>query len=153
MKKLIVVIFLISLTLCEEVREFDEKLKYKINKDEVNIQSVTLAVVGGFILKAAASYAIGLICEKIFDKIHYRVTQGYMRDSFLENGRAHWVSNIKDGYVFSLYWHKTKRHSATCVGGLLGGGQKRVIANAGEYAVAYCKAGVSGRKTFYNNLE
>ena len=128
------------------------KIKIKKKKDEVNLKAIPLAVVGGFVIRAAASYAIGKICDIIFDKIHYRVTQGYMVDTLLENGKAHWISNIKDGYVFSIYWHKTRKHSATCDGGFMGGGQKRVFASAGQYAFAYCKAGVSGRKTYYNNL-
>ena len=105
-----------------------------------------------FVLKAAGTAAIKFLVEKGLNKAYYLITEGYFKDTLLEDGNARWVSNIKGGYVVSMYWHKTRRHSATCNGGFLGGGQKRVIAPAGHWAIAYCKAGVSGRKTYHNNL-
>ena len=80
------------------------------------------------------------------------MTQGYFRDTYLEDGDARWISNIKGGYVISMYWHKYKRHSATCNGGFGGSKQTRAIAPAGYWAIAICKAGIAGKKTYYNNL-
>ena len=53
-----------------------------------------------------------------------------------------------------MYWHKTKKHSATCKGGFLKNyPEKSVIAPAGKWAVAFCKGGKTGRKVFYNDIE
>ena len=148
MNKILISLFLISLTLCTEITT-----KPKIKKEEVNLQvAPLLAAAGVFVLKAAGTAAIKFLVEKGLNKAYYLITEGYFKDTLLEDGNARWVSNIKGGYVVSMYWHKTRRHSATCNGGFLGGGQKRVIAPAGHWAIAYCKAGVSGRKTHYNNL-
>ena len=147
MKKILIVSFLISITLCNEIIS-----KQKIKREEVNLKAVPLAAAGVFVLKAAGTAAIGWLVEKGLNKAYYLITEGYFKDTLLEDGNARWVSNIKGGYVVSMYWHKTRRHSATCNGGFLGGGQKRVIAPAGHWAIAYCKAGVSGRKTYHNNL-
>ena len=152
MRKLLIVSFLISLVLNTEIelkkKEEEKSLKHK----DVNLRSVTLAAAGIFVVKLAASAAIGEIVSKGLDRAHYLITQGHFRDEILENGKARWISNIKGGYVVAMYWHKTRRHSATCDGGFLGGGRKRAVAQPGYWAVAYCKAGVSGRKTFRNNL-
>jgi hypothetical protein len=132
MKKIIIISLLITLSLC----------------------SISLAAVGGFILKEAGSAALSYLKEKLAEKLSYEVVQGNFRDTILENGKARFISNIQGGYVISMYWHKTKRHSATCKGGFLSSNeQKRTIAKAGEWAVAYCKAGIGGRKTYYNDLE
>ena len=148
MNKILISLFLISLTLCTEITT-----KPKIKKEEVNLQvAPLLAAAGVFVLKAAGTAAIGWLVEKGLNKAYYLITEGYFKDTLLEDGNARWVSNIKGGYVVSMYWHKDRRHSATCNGGFLGGGQKRAIAPAGHWAIAYCKAGVSGRKTHYNNL-
>ena len=148
MKKILLVSFLISITLCNEI-----VTKPKIKKEEVNLQvAPLLAAAGVFVLKAAGTAAISFLVEKGLNKAYYLLTEGYFKDRLLERGNARWISNIKGGYVVSMYWHKKRRHSATCNGGFLGGGQKRVIAPPGHWAIAYCKAGVSGRKTNYNNL-
>ena len=62
------------------------------------------------------------------------------------------ISYLGDGKITACYFHKTKRHTATCNGGTLGGGQIRAEASAGNWAIALCKAGVSGRKTYWNTL-
>ena len=148
MKKILIVSFLISITLCNEIIS-----KQKIKREEVNLQvAPVLAAAGVFVLKAAGTAAIAWLVDKGLNRAHYLLTQGHFRDTLLENGNARWISNIKGGYVVSMYWHKDRRHSATCNGGFLGGGQKRAIAPAGHWAIAYCKAGTSGRKTYYNNL-
>ena len=148
MKKILIVSFLISITLCNEII-----LKEKIKREEVNLQvAPALAAAGVFVLKAAGTAAIAWLVEKGLNRAHYLLTQGHFKDTYLETGNARWISNIKGGYVIAMYWHKKRRHSATCNGGFLGGGQKRAVAPAGHWAIAYCKAGVSGRKTHYNNL-
>ena len=148
MKKILIVSFLISITLCNEIIS-----KQKIKREEVNLQvAPVLAAAGVFVLKAAGTAAIAWLVDKGLNRAHYLLTQGHFRDTLLENGNARWISNIKGGYVIAMYWHKKRRHSATCNGGFLGGGQKRAIAPAGHWAIAYCKAGTSGRKTYYNNL-
>ena len=76
----------------------------------------------------------------------------YKRKLFKDNGNGKFISNIKNGYVVSMYFHKTKVHTATCDGGVLGGGTISAIADPGEWAIAYCKAGISGRRTYYNHF-
>ena len=148
MKKILIVSFLISITLCNEIT-----LKQKIKREEVNLKvAPILAAAGAVILEAAGTAAIEWLIEKGLNRAHYLLTEGYFKDTYLEDGKARFISNIKGGYVIAMYWHKKRRHSATCNGGFLGGGQKRAVAPAGHWAIAYCKAGVSGRKTHYNNL-
>ena len=148
MKKILIVSFLISITLCDEIT-----LKQKIKREEVNLKvAPILAAAGAVILEAAGTAAIEWLIEKGLNRAHYLLTEGYFKDTYLEDGKARFISNIKGGYVIAMYWHKERRHSATCNGGFLGAGQKRAIAPAGKWAIAYCKAGVSGRKTHYNNL-
>ena len=148
MKKILIVSFLISITLCNEITS-----KQKFKREEVNLKvAPILAAAGAVILEAAGGAAIEWLIEKGLNRAHYLLTEGYFKDTYLEDGKARWISNIKGGYVVSMYWHKERRHSATCNGGFLGAGQKRAIAPAGKWAIAYCKAGISGRKTHYGNL-
>ena len=63
---------------------------------------------------------------------------------------SRFISKIGDGKVCSMFYHPSKRHSATAQGGL-GGGNAKSEANAGEWAIAICNVGVSGAKTFYND--
>ena len=158
MKKIAIVMFLISLVIGQKIQQFDLKLKEKIkneqNKGDIILKDpISLETVGEIIIKAAISVTIAFISNKIYEAIYYKFTYRYFVDTYLEEGKARWVSNIKEGWVVSAYYHDDVKHSATCHGGLGGGGQIRVIAGPGVWAVAYCKAGISGRKTFYNNLE
>ena len=147
MKKILIVSFLISITLCNEIIS-----KQKIKREEVNLKAAPLAATGAVILEAARSAAIAWLVEKGLNKAYYLLTEGDFRDTYLENGKARFISNSERGIVIAMYWHKDRRHSATCNGGFLGGGQKRAIAPAGHWAIAYCKAGIAGKETYYNNL-
>ena len=147
MKKILIVSFLISITLCNEIIS-----KQKFKREEVNLKAAPLAATGAVILEAARSAAIRWLVEKALGKEYYSMTKGYFRDTYLENGKARFISNSERGIVIAMYWHKDRRHSATCNGGFLGGGQKRAVAPAGHWAIAYCKAEIAGKETYYNNL-
>ena len=132
MKKIIIISLLITLSICQ----------------------LSIAKAGGFVLKEVGSAALSYLKDKLAEKLGYQIAKGNYRDQILQNGRARFISKIENDYVIAMYWHKTKRHSATCKGGFLSNDvQKREIAPAGAWAVAYCKAGKAGRKTFYNDLE
>ena len=79
------------------------------------------------------------------------MTEGYFKDIYLEDGKARWISNIK-GYYFIVNWYKERIHAATYNGRFLGYEQKREISPAGEWFIGICKAGIYGRKSYYNNL-
>lgn len=69
---------------------------------------------------------------------------------------AVWISTLdgtwfrNNGEVCSMYYHPTSQHTATTVGKL---GQKRSVANAGEWAVSRQTKTMFGNKTFYNTLD
>lgn len=152
MKKIFIALFLISLIAGHEVQVFDTKKKEKeIMEEEEPVlkEPITITTI---ILTALITASVTYLCNKIYDKITYSLTHSYFIDTYNENGKGRWLSNIKDGYVISAYFHETKRHSATCQGGTLGGGQIRAIAGPKQWAIAICKAGISGRKTFWNVL-
>ena len=154
MKRIAIVMFLISLVIGQKIQQFDLKLKEK-RKEEQNNDDIILKEpisAGAIIITAAISVTVGFICTKICEKIYYELTHSTFVDTYLEEGNARWLSNIEDGWVISAYYHKNVKHSATCQGGFGGGEQTRAIGEPGEWAIAFCKAGISGRKTFYNNL-
>ena len=152
MKKIFIALFLISLIAGQEIQVLDTKLKDKeIVEDEEPLlkEPVTITVI---ILTAAITATVTFLLDKVFDKIYFHLTNSNTIDTYNENGNGRWLSNIKDGYVMSAYFHKTKRHTATCDGGFLGGGQIRAEADPGKWAIALCKAGISGRKTYWNTI-
>lgn len=156
MKKIFIALFLISLVFGEEIQVFNSKLVAE-KEEEIILKNPALAEIGGFILEEVAKATIYYITIKILEKIGTSISSSLIntsnfKDTYFENGRARWLSNIQDGYVISAYYHSTRSHSATCDGGILGGGKKSITADAGEWAIAFCKAGISRRKTYYNNL-
>ena len=152
MKRIFIALFLISLIAGHEIQVFDDKLKEKeIMEKEEPVLKEAIAITT-IIVTAAITCTVSFILTKVYEKIYYQLTNSNCVDTYNENGNGRWISNIKDGYVMSAYFHKTKRHTATCNGGTLGGGQIRAEASAGNWAIALCKAGVSGRKTYWNTL-
>ena len=152
MKKIFITLFLICLITGQEVQVLDTKLKDKeIMEEEEPVlkEAITITTI---LVTAAIGATVTFILNKVYDKIYYHMTNSNTIDTYNENGNGRWLSNIKDGYVMSAYYHKTKTHTATCDGGLLGGGQIRAKADPGQWAIALCKAGISGRKTYWNTL-
>ena len=162
MKRTFFALLLIALIAGQEVNEVKKKIEEAKTLEETKAIEVTKAIeekpelkfaVTTIILTSVISVTVGFVLTKVFEKIHYQLTVGYTVDTYNENGKGRWLSDIKDGVVMSAYYHKTKKHSATCQGGFGGGGQIRAIAPAGQWAIALCYAGISGRKTFWNVLE
>ena len=152
MKRIFIALFLISLIAGQEIQTFDTKLKEKeIMEEEEPVlkEAVTITTI---LLTAAIGATVTFILNKVYDKIYFHLTNSNCIDTYNDSGNGRWLSNIKDGWVMSAYYHKTKRHTATCNGGTLGGGQIRAEAPAGSWAIALCKAGISGRKTYWNTL-
>ena len=65
----------------------------------------------------------------------------------VDGGR--FVSVMGNGKVMAAYYHPTRAHSATAVGGNLAPTSKST-ASAGKWAVAIASRGLGGTKTFYN---
>ena len=152
MRKLFLAFFLITLIVGNEIHEIDKKFEEnKAEEDEPILKEpITIATI---IVSAAIGATVTFILTKVYEKIYYHLTNSNTVDTYNENGKGRWLSNIKDGYVMSAYFHKTKRHTATCDGGFLGGGSIRATAGPGQWAIAACKAGISGKKTYWNVLE
>jgi lactococcin 972 family bacteriocin len=74
---------------------------------------------------------------------------GGSRDNYQEqrvNG-GRWISTMQNGKVYSMYFHPSKRHSATAKGTT----QARSIAGPGQWAVAWAAKAPWGNKTFWND--
>lgn len=152
MKRIFIALFLISLIAGQEIQVLDTKVKEKEiveEEDPVLKEPITITTI---IVTAVIGTTVTYILNKVYDKIYFHLTNSHVIDTYNENGKGRWLSNIKDGYVMSAYYHETKRHTATCQGGVLGGGQIRAEAGPKQWAIALCKAGISGRKTFWNVL-
>jgi hypothetical protein len=121
------------------------------------------AGVGTLIVKEAIEILLGYLVGKLIDAmvdklkepkntLNQSIKISNFKKLYKDNGNGLWYSYIENNYVFSLYYHKTKVHTATCDGGLFGGGEISSIGSPGEWAIAYCRAGISGRKTYYNHF-
>ena len=151
MNKIFIALFLITLVSGHEVQELNTKLKKKMEEeDPILKEPISITTI---IITTAIGVTVTFVLNKVYEKINYRLTNSNTVDTYNENGHGRFLSNIQDGYVMAAYYHDTKKHSATCDGGFLGGGQIRAIAGPGQMAIALCKAGVSGRKTYWNILE
>ena len=153
MKKTFVALLLIALISGQEIQDFERKLEEKELKKKDHPRLLEAISVTTIVISTVIGVTITYILNTVYDKIKYELTNSNTVDTYNEDGKGRWLSNIEDGYVMSAYYHKTKRHSATCNGGFLGGGQIRAEAPAGSWAIALCKAGISGRKTYWNTLE
>ena len=153
MKKTFIALLLIALISGQEIQDFERKLEEKEIKKKDKPRLLEVISVTTIIVSTVIGVSVTYILNTVYNKIYYELTNSNTVDTYNENGKGRWLSNIKDGYVMSAYYHETKRHSATCNGGTLGGGQIRAVAPAGSWAIALCAAGISGRKTFWNTLE
>ena len=60
-------------------------------------------------------------------------------------------SSMSGGQTIAMYFHPTRKHSATADGGFMGGGMVRAIAGPGKWAVAYSSTGWFGANTHWND--
>ena len=67
------------------------------------------------------------------------------QEQYVNGGR--WISTMQNGKVYSMYFHPSKRHSATAKGTT----QVRSIAPAGQWAIAWAAKAGGGNKTFWND--
>ncbi|CAD8113429.1 unnamed protein product [Paramecium primaurelia] len=56
---------------------------------------------------------------------------------------------LHNGQVVSLFYHPTRKHTATTIGKL---GKKQSVADAGQWAYSIQTKGAYGNKTYYNIL-
>lgn len=153
MKRIIFTLFFISLVATKELEKIHAKEIQKNGEDtKIKMRNLSAAAVGTFLVKKAIDIGVSYLIGKLFDHIGEMLDQSHFTSLYKDNGNGKYISNIKNGYVVSMYFHKTKVHTATCDGGVLGGGTISAIADPGEWAIAYCKAGISGRRTYYNHF-
>lgn len=165
MKRIFIAIFLISLVATKEFEDINTNSKNAIQfkKDENEVRKLSAAAVGSFILEKAMDYFIGYLVGKVIDAIvdNFKESRSTLNESiqvsnfkklYKDNGNGLWYSYIENNWVVSMYYHKTKTHTATCDGGILGGGEISALAGPGKWAIAYCKAGISRRKTYFNHF-
>ena len=166
MKKIIIAILLISLVATQEFSEINTKIKSAIQnrKDENDkLRKLSGAEIGSLVVKEIMeilkSYLIGKLIDAIVSNLNEKrkSLQKSFRESkftklYKDSGKGCFISYIESDYVVSMYYHETKMHTATCDGGVMGGGVTSALGNPGEWAIAYCKAGIIRRKTYYNHF-
>ena len=166
MKKLIIAIFLISLVANKEILEINSnirEIKGKVQKNNLRKLMAAEIGIGTLILKEAGNILLGYIIGKVIDAMvdKFKESRSVLNASFKpshftqlykDGGDGLFISYIENDYVVSMYYHKTKMHTATCDGGILGGGTISALGSPGEWAIAFCKAGISRRRTYYNHF-
>ena len=165
MKRIIITIFLISLVTTKEFVDINTKIKNVIQnrKDENKLRKLIAAEVGTLLVKKGIDILIGYLVGKLIDAMVDKLKEpkntlnesikiSNFKKLYKDNGNGLWYSYIENNFVVSMYYHKTKIHTATCDGGLFGGGEISNLGSPGEWAIAYCRAGISGRKTYYNHF-
>ena len=164
MKKLIIAIFLISLVANKEILEINSnirEIKGKVQKN--NLRKLMAAEVGTLVIEEVGKFLIGYLLSKLIDAMvdKFKESRSVLNASFKpshftqlykDGGDGLYISYIENDYVVSMYYHKTKIHTATCDGGILGGGTISALGSPGEWAIAFCKAGISRRRTYYNHF-
>ena len=103
-----------------------------------------------WVLEALASEIVDKIVDLVFDAAQDRIYNGNFVRMDVSGGI--FFSDIKDGWVCAAFYHPDSPHTATADGGILGGGVIRSTAGPGQWAVACSRAGIGGRKTYYNVL-
>ena len=165
MKRIIITIFLITLVTTKEFADINSKIKNVIQnrKDENKLRKLIAAEVGTLLVKKGIDILIGYLVGKLIDAMVDKLKEpkntlnesikiSNFKKLYKDNGNGLWYSYIENNFVVSMYYHKTKIHTATCDGGLFGGGEISNLGSPGEWAIAYCRAGISGRKTYYNHF-
>ena len=137
MKTIYIVLVLLSLVIGKEIKENDDNIILKAS------------LVGGFAFAGTISTSVSTIFNYIRSQAGIYFSGGPDSDHYF--GNARFITKVGNGYVISVYFDKNKKHHASCDGGVLGGGSYTKHANAGQWAVAFCKAGIAGRKTNYGD--
>ena len=164
MKKLIIAIFLISLVANKEILEINSnirEIKGKVQKN--NLRKLMAAGFGTVVFKEVGKFLLSYVLSKLVDAMvdKFKESRSVLNASFKpshftqlykDGGDGLFISYIENDYVVSMYYHKTKMHTATCDGGILGGGTISALGSPGEWAIAFCKAGISRRRTYYNHF-
>ena len=118
--------------------------QFKVKKKLTNVLTLV------WVLEALASEIADEIVDRVFGAVQERIYNGnFVRREVLG---GIFYSDIKDGWVCAAFYHPNSSHTATADGGILGGGVIRSTAGPGRWAVACSRAGIGGRKTYYNVL-
>ena len=165
MKRIVITILLISLVATKEFTDINTKMKNVIQnrKDGNKLRKLNPAEIGSLIVEKGIDIIIGYLVSKMIDAmvdtlkeskntLNKSIKVSNFKKLYKDSGKGLWYSYIENNYVVSMYYHETKVHTATCDGGYFGGGEISSLALPGEWAIAYCKAGISGRKTYYNHF-
>ena len=138
MKTRFIILLLLSLVIGKEFPE---------NDDDVILRATA---VGGLQFKGSITTDIKTIYSTIMTYTGILLTLAPDQDYKTSENKGRFASKIENGYVISMYFHATKKHYAICDGGFMGGGYYKKEAKPGEWAVAYCKAGLGWRKSGYD---
>jgi hypothetical protein len=165
MKRIVITILLISLVATKEFTDINTKMKNVIQnrKDGNKLRKLNPAAIGSLIVEKGIDIIIGYLVSKMIDAmvdtlkeskntLNKSIKVSNFKKLYKDSGKGLWYSYIENNYVVSMYYHETKVHTATCDGGLFGGGEISSLGEPGEWAIAYCRAGISGRKTYYNHF-
>ena len=139
MKVAYIILFLLSLVIGKEIHE---------NDDDIILKSSS---VGGLTFAGSITTSVSTIYNYIKSQTSISLSGGTNSDYNTDGDNGRFISKIGSGYVVAIYFHKTKYHHASCNGGSFGGGSYRTNAAAGQWAVAFCKSGFTGKKTYYGS--
>ena len=140
MKTKYIILVLLSLVIGKEIQENDDDIILKASGT------------GGLFFKGTITTSVSTIYNNIKSQAGINLSGGTEADYNTDGGNGRFISKTGDGYVVSIYFHKNKKHYASCDGGMFGGGNTRAYASAGQWAVAYCKAGWAGKKANYGEI-
>ena len=112
-------------------------------------------------MSKVVNFSISVDVNKLIEQIGSITGRNSLNDRYFDNNQGRFISCQAGGILYSMCYHKTKQHSATCevhnnFTQKLGAGDKIVrsaksTAPPGQWAIAYCDSGkLGGDKTYYN---
>lgn len=112
-------------------------------------------------MSITVNFNINVDVNKLIEQVGSSSNRTSYNDKYFDNNQGRWISCQADGILYSMCYHKTKQHSATCevhnnFTQKLGVDDKIVRSSKSEappglWAIAYCNSGkLGGDKTYYN---
>ena len=139
MKTTYIILFLLSLVIGKDFHENDDDIILKGSSK------------GGLTFAGSITTSVSTIYNYIKSQASISLSGGADSDYKTDGDNGRFISKIGSGYVVAIYFHNTKTHHASCNGGAFGGGSHSTYAKAGQWAVAFCKSGITGKKTNYGS--
>ena len=112
-------------------------------------------------MSITVNFDINVDANTLIQQVGSATNRSSYNDRYFDGNQGRWISCQSDGILYSMCYHKTKQHSATCevhnnFTKNFGVGDKIVRsakseAPPGKWAIAYCNSGkLGGDKTYYN---